>query len=229
MKRADWDRLASEFESETCDITREESADTVARFVALAKIPKRNAVLADLGCGVGTFIARFGGKFARIHGVEFAPRIIARARARCGDGVDWLTMDIPRAAGRIGASAHLTVCMNVITQSGAAKRARMWESLAHVTRSHGFALVVVPSMESERMVIEAGGEQRWRKGGLVERDGIWQKHYERRELEELFASLGFRVTRTGRAHYPWSVEGLRETKARRGGRPWDWIALARKK
>jgi SAM-dependent methyltransferase len=229
MKRADWDRLALEFESETCDITAEESADTVARFVALAKIPKRNAVLADLGCGVGTFIARFGGRFAQIHGVEFAPRIIARARARCGDGVDWLNMDIPRAAGRIGACAHLAVCMNVITQSGAAKRARMWESLAHVTRRRGFALVVVPSMESERMVVEAGGEQRWRKGGLVERDGIWQKHYERRELEEIFTSLSFRMTRIGRAHYPWSVEGLRETKARRGRRPWDWIALARKK
>ena len=229
MKRADWDRLAEEFESETCDITREESADTVARFVALAKTPKRGAVLADLGCGVGTFIARFGGRFAHIHGVEFAPRIIARARARCGDGIDWLNMDIPRAAGRIGGRAHLTVCMNVITQSGAVKRARMWESLAHVTRKRGFALVVVPSMESERMVVDAGGEQRWRKGGLVERDGIWQKHYERRELEELFTSLGFRATRIGRAHYPWSVEGLRETKARRGKRPWDWIALARKK
>ncbi len=229
MKRADWDRLAEEFESETCDITREESADTVARFVALAKTPKRGAVLADLGCGVGTFIARFGGRFAHIHGVEFAPRIIARARARCGDDVDWLNMDIPRAAGRIGGRAHLAVCMNVITQSGAAKRARMWESLAHVTRRRGFALAVVPSMESERMVVEAGGEQRWRKGGLVERDGIWQKHYERAELEEIFTSLGFRVTRIGRARYPWSVEGLRETKARRDRRPWDWIALARKK
>ena len=85
MKRADWDRLADDFETETCDITREESADLTERFVSLARIPKRKAVLVDLGCGVGTFIHRFGGRFGEIFGVEFAPRIIARARKRCAD------------------------------------------------------------------------------------------------------------------------------------------------
>jgi SAM-dependent methyltransferase len=230
MKRADWDSLALDFESETCDITREESADTVSRFMALARLPTRGAVLADLGCGVGTFIARFGERFAEVHGVEFAPRIIARAKARCGGDVNWLTMSIPHAARRIGGAAHLTVCMNVITQAGPATRGRMWQSLAHVTRRGGYALVVVPSMESERMVVSlSSGEGEWRKGGLVLRDGVWQKHYEHREIEDVFAENGFRVTRIGRAHYPWSVEGLRETKARRDRRPWDWIALAKKK
>jgi predicted RNA methylase len=226
MKRADWDRLAEEFESETCDITREESADQVERFMSLVRLPRR-AVLADLGCGVGTFIQRYRARFAKIFGVEFAPRIIARARARCGDGVEWLATDIPRAAKKIGRAADLTVCMNVITQPGAATRARMWASLAAVTK--GSALLVVPSMESERMVVEAGGEAKWRAGGLVNRDGVWQKHYERGELEAVFAANGFRKPRIERAHYPWSVEGMRQTKARRDRRPWDWIALAKKK
>jgi SAM-dependent methyltransferase len=228
MKRADWDRLADEFADQTCDITREESADTVARFVALARWPKRGAVLADLGCGVGTFIARFGDRFATVHGVEFAPRIIAHARRRCGDGVDWLAMDIPRAAKTIGTQAHLTVCLNVITQPRESERDRLWAALAQVTRRGGYALVVVPSMESERMVVDAGGPKSWRKGGLVERDGVWQKHYERAELETIFAAHGFARPRIEAAHYPWSVEGMRQTKARRDRRPWDWIALARK-
>jgi len=229
MKRADWDRLADEFEAETCDITREESADRMARIVAAARLPKK-AVLVDLGCGVGTFIARFGGRFAQVFGVEFAPRIIARARARCGDGVHWLTMDIPRAAKEIGCAAHLTVCLNVITQSGAAKRAQLWSSLAQVTRRRGYALVVVPSIESERMVVETSrADPEWRAGGLVKRDGVWQKHFEREELEHIFAEHGFCVKRIDRAHYPWSIEGLRQTKARRGKRPWDWVCLAQKK
>lgn len=228
MKRADWDRLADEFESETCDITREESADVTGRFVALVPLPGR-AVLADLGCGVGTFIHRFGGAFARIHGVEFAPRIIARAKARCAAlPVEWRTLDVARAADAIGRAAHLTVCMNVITQPGAAKRAALWASVAGVTRRGGHALVVVPSMESERMVVDAGGEKKWRGGGLVDRDGVWQKHYERGELDAVFAANGFAKPRVGREHYPWSVEGMRETKKRRAMRPWDWIALARR-
>lgn len=225
MKSDDWDRLADAFASETCDITREESADVVARFVALAKMPKRGAVLADLGCGVGTFIARFGGRFAAVHGVEFAPKIIAHAKTRCGGEVNWLTMDIPRAAKTIGRQAHLTVCLNVITQSREAAREKLWVSVASVTRPGGHALVVVPSMESERMVVAAGGGQSWRKGGLVARDGIWQKHYEEAELAGIFKAHGFARPRIAPAHYPWSVEGMR---ARKGIKPWDWIALARR-
>lgn len=228
MKRADWDRLADEFASETCDITAEESAAAMARFVGLARIPGRGAVLADLGCGVGTFIARFGDRFETIHGVEFAPRIIAQAKKRCGADVNWLTMDIPRAAKAIGRAAHLAVCLNVITQSGEAARAKLWASVSAVTRRGGCALVVVPSMESERMVVEAGAEKNWRAGGLVRRDGVWQKHYARGELEDIFARHGFARPHIGRAHYPWSVEGMRQTKARRDKRPWDWIALGKK-
>jgi len=228
MKRADWDRLADEFESETCDITREESKDAVARFVAKVPLPKK-AVLVDLGCGVGTFIARFGGRFHEIHGVEFAPRIIARARARCGEKVNWLATDIPWAAKTIGRVAHLTVCLNVITQASASARDRLWRSVAGVTRKRGHALVVVPSLESEEMVVALSRQKpAWRKGGLVLRDGVWQKHFTRDELREIFAAHGLRVVRIDKAPYPWSVEGLRETKARRGKRPWDWIVLARK-
>jgi SAM-dependent methyltransferase len=225
MKSADWDRLADDFASETCDITREESAAQLARYVALAKLPRHGAVLADLGCGVGTFIARFGKRFATVHGVEFAPKIIAHAKARNASDVQWLTMDIPRAARRIGGVADLTVCLNVITQPRAATRQTLWAAVAAATRRGGSALVVVPSMESERMVVERGAAQNWRAGGLVERDGVWQKHYERGELADTFARHGFTPTRIGRAHYPWSVEGMR---ARKGTKPWDWIALARR-
>ncbi len=225
MKRADWDRLADEFAHETCDITRAESAAQMARYVGLAKPPKQGAVLADLGCGVGTFIARFGRRFETIHGVEFAPKIIAHAKRRCGGQVNWLTANIPRAAKTIGRVADLTVCLNVITQPREKDRDKLWSAVAAVTKRGGSALVVVPSLESERVVVARGGQEKWRPGGLVERDGVWQKHYERGELSAIFAAHGFTPTRIGRAHYPWSVEGLR---ARKGVKPWDWIGLAKR-
>jgi SAM-dependent methyltransferase len=230
MKRADWDKLADDFESETCDITREESADVTERFVSLARIP-RNAVLVDLGCGVGTFIHRFGGRFGEIFGVEFAPRIIARARTRCAhmQNVTWLNNDIPRAARKIGTKADLTVCLNVITSDSAAKRSALWSGVAAVTRRRGYAFVVVPSLESEDVVAaEMKMPARRKPGGVVKRDDAWQKHYERGELETLFKALGFSVKRIEPAHYPWSIEGLRETKARAKNRPWDWMCLAQR-
>ena len=75
MDRADWDALAENFEELVVDVTADETADQVSRFVDAAKLPK-NAVLVDLGCGIGTFIKRFGRRFVEIEGVEHAPKII---------------------------------------------------------------------------------------------------------------------------------------------------------
>jgi len=57
MKRADWNRLADDFEAEVCDITREERTGKVERFVNAVRLP-RHAVLVDLGCGLGTFVSK---------------------------------------------------------------------------------------------------------------------------------------------------------------------------
>ena len=65
MKRAQWNRLADDFESEVCDITREEATDRITRFVNAARLPKRDSVLVDLGCGLGTFVSKFGGRFTQ--------------------------------------------------------------------------------------------------------------------------------------------------------------------
>jgi SAM-dependent methyltransferase len=236
MNRKQWNRLAKKFESEACDIAREESGAQVKRYVARARIPKRGGVLVDLGCGVGTFIAQFGHRFEAVVGVEYAAGIIARAKERCAemDNVTWHNSGIARAASRIGRRADLTVCMNVITSSDAATRAALWKSLAAVTKKGGYALVVVPSIESDTMVEETanGGRKPRRTAarakGLVRRSGAMQKHFARDELHADLARVGFRAAVTGKAHYPWSIEGMRETAARRVNRPWDWIVLAEK-
>lgn len=236
MNRKQWNRLAKNFEAEACDIAREESGDQVKRYVARARLPEKGGVLVDLGCGVGTFIRQFGPRFAEIVGVEYAPGIIARAKKRCAgmDNVTWHAAGIGRAAARIGRRADLAVCMNVITSSNAATRAALWSSLASVTKKNGFALIVVPSIESDDMVEETannGHKPRRtaaRARGLVRRSGAMQKHFARGELSDDLARVGFAVRRIGRAFYPWSIEGMRETKARRAKRPWDWLCLAQR-
>jgi SAM-dependent methyltransferase len=234
MNRAQWNKLAS-FETETCDIAREESGDAVERFFAGARLPKKGAVLVDLGCGIGTFIREFGHRFDEIAGVEYAAPTIARAKKRCSDfeTITWHNSGIAQAATRIGRRADLTVCMNVITSSNTATRTALWGSLAAVTKKDGFALIVVPSIESDEMVEkeESGKKPRrtkQRAKGLVWRSDAWQKHFAEAELRADLAHVGFTVRRLGRAHYPWSIEGMRETKTRRLNRPWDWIALAQK-
>ena len=231
MNRNQWNSLAPTFEKDVCDISREETADQIKRYVARAHIPKSGAVLVDMGCGIGTFIRQYGHRFEKIVGVEYAAAIIARAKRRCADisGVTWHTAGIEAAAKRIGPCADLTVCMNVITVPSVQNRRAMWDGLAAVTKPGGHALVVVASIEAERMIEKVLDEEPGHyPDGLVDHDGDLQKHFAREELAADFSRAGFTVKTIGKAFYPWSKEGLRETPKLRAHPPWDWVALAQR-
>jgi SAM-dependent methyltransferase len=236
MKRADWNRLAQDFESEVCDITRDDRTGKIERYVSAAKLPRRDAVLVDLGCGIGTFVSKFGSRFARVIATDHASKIIARAKASstCATPVKWMVMDVARAGDALGACADLTVCMNVITSDSRKRRDALWRSVAMVTKPGGYALIVVPSIESDVMVrkfaFRAGRADEFvsTPDGLVTRDGAVQKHFSREELTATLSANGFTVRRMGRAVYPWSVEGLRKPSAKNVKPPWDWICLAQR-
>ena len=232
MNRAQWNQLADEFETEVCDIAREGTDDQLKRLVGFVGLSPKNSVLVDLGCGLGSFIRKFHNRFAKITGVEFAPRIIARAKKNCAKvpRTRWLTMDIPQSVKTIGTVADLTVCMNVITSPKLAERRAIWKAIANVTKPNGYALIVVPSLESEHMVQQASGEALPAQlaGGLVQRDDAVQKHFERRELEPILARYGFAPVRIGRIYYPWAKEGMRKPRAATSN-PWDWVCLAQRR
>jgi SAM-dependent methyltransferase len=235
MNRAQWNQLADEFETEVCDIAREETEDRLSRYVRAVRLFPKSSVLVDLGCGLGSFIRRFHDRFLEITAVEYAPRIIARAKKNCAGvaKVRWLTMDIPRSAKTIGTVADLTVCMNVITSPSQAKRNAIWKAVAKVTKPNGHALIVVPSLESEHMVQRASRRgaklPATMQGGLVQRDDAVQKHFERQEFGMILSQYGFVAVRLGRAYYPWSKEGMRKPRFAGANEPWDWVCLAQRR
>lgn len=234
VSRKEWNALAADFEREVCDITRETGSRHIERIMRALDPSPRRSVLVDLGCGIGTFVERYGNRFRHTYAVEHAARIIARAKKRIGrrDDITWMTSNIPPAAARIGRQAHLTVCMNVITMPQPRIREQMWRGIAGVTRSKGHALIVVPSIESDRMVervaygttaAEAKAEA---PDGLVDRGGSRQKHFARDELREILGTHGFALKRLQRVPYPWQKEGLRKPRNAGTQMPWDWLVLA---
>ena len=237
MKRADWNRLANDFESEVCDITREERTGKVEHYVNAAKLPRADAVLVDLGCGIGSFVSKFGSRFTRVVAIDHASKIVARAKASSScpaRPVKWMVMDVARAGDALGAIADLTVCMNVITSTSREQRDALWRSVAKTTKPGGYALIVVPSIESDIMVrkfaFRAGRADEFVStvDGLVTRDGVAQKHFSREELAAALSANGFTVSRMGRAVYPWSVEGMSKPSGAGSKTPWDWICLSRR-
>lgn len=228
-----WDRLAAEFEDRVCDITARNSGRVIRELVEAAQSKRRRPVLVDLGCGIGTFIHRFGDRFSKVIGVDFSAAILARAEELCRslDRAQWLCLDVGKAGRVIGPKADLTVCLNVITSPSHSKRRALWSSVASVTRKGGRALVVVPSKESAEMVASTTG-RRLRgadmERGLVPAGGDLQKYFGEAELDEVLTNHGFVVESMRRATFPWADEGLPQRDRIRAPRPWDWAVLARK-
>jgi SAM-dependent methyltransferase len=154
VNRSDWNLHADEFETTVCDIVARETNNQIAKLVGIACKSRKDPILVDLGCGLGSFIKKFSPRFAKIFAFDFAARIVTRARRRCArvSNAEWFAMDISRAAKVIGNCADLTVCLNVVTARSSAKRRDLWMSIHEVTRPLGFALIVVPSIESQKMV-----------------------------------------------------------------------------
>src|SRR5580704_7641482 len=235
MSRTSWNRLADKFETDVCDITRTETSNQLSRCVdAVAPSPRRS-VLVDLGCGIGTFIAQFGDRFREIVAVDIAPRMVERAKERCNGGLPkttWFAMGIERAAKLIGTRADLTVCLNVITSPQRARQHGLWASVAAVTKPRGYALVVVPSIESARMVraVETRGRKRVKPreaDGVVRRADVWVKHYAREELDALLPRYGLVARRIAHGYFPWTQEGLTKPRSSDAS-PWDWVCLAQR-
>jgi precorrin-6B methylase 2 len=231
MSKNQWDRLATCFEDEVCDITAV-SGDLLSDLVHRVR-PGEDRTLVDAGCGIGSFMLRFGSRYGEIFAFDWAPKMVGRAKRRCADmsNISWSTLGLEDAADKIGPVGDLTVCLNVITSTNEDLRERQWASLAGLSKPGGHVLVVVPSIESARHVIKHVDPTNEIHGSKVDESLIFrgdehQKHYGRDELKQIVWCHGLRVLCLRRIYYPWTDEGLSEELSVR--RPWDWVCLARK-
>jgi SAM-dependent methyltransferase len=235
LSRSHWNRLAKRFNSSVCDITAGERGRVIRELVEDALRRRPRPVVVDVGCGVGTFIRKYGRRFGESVGVDFAERMLRGARRRCANvpRCRWVcapVVDVPKAVGRI---SDFTVCMNVLTSPDGRLRRRQWSALGKITKPGGCLLVVLPSYESAEFVARV--EERMHPGtsaarsadGNVQRGRARQKHYTRSEIRAAAERAGFRVLKVPKVHYGWIDEGLAPGKSvTRGRLPWDWGLFA---
>ncbi len=237
MNRDQWATLARVFEDEVSDITASETNGGLGEAVTRATLGFRKATLVDLGCGIGTFVAKFGGGFHRVIAVDFSSDMLSRAQSICRHlrRVTWLCADIPKAALEFSATADLTACLNVITSPSAARRRALWDSVAAVTRPGGTAIVVVPALESAEFVARQTGQRLRRRrtrpsdSGLLVRAGCVQKFFLESEVVEVMGNVGFEAVRLQKIEYPWADEGVSVRPMRGKQLPWDWLATGVRK
>jgi 2-polyprenyl-3-methyl-5-hydroxy-6-metoxy-1,4-benzoquinol methylase len=231
LSRKTWNHLADDFEVAVCDVTRS-SGRQLAELVARAA-PYRQKTLIDAGCGIGSFVKRFGRRFGTVIAFDFAAKMVDRAKQHCSaaSNTTWMTLRLGDAAAKIGPVGDFVACLNVITSTDADLRRQQWESLAGLVRPGGHALIVLPSLDSALRVAKfADADNRIHDSdfdsGIVYRGEYQQKHYSREELRETTQGVGLRPISLKRIRYPWSDDGVDDPGL---APPWSWVVLARRR
>lgn len=247
MAARDWDQVAADYFTEVVSPLRTGVPRPLLR--ALDALPAaRRQTVADLGCGIGTLLPTLAARFRRVHGIDFSPAMLARARAACARPNVSLhradLADLRRFHGRL----DVAVTVNAVLAPDAAQLDRIFAELRATLQPDGVLLGVFPAMEPvlyqgfliherERRRVDPA-RARAATSRLLERAkfdfvhgtyteaGQVQKFFYAFELRHRLRQAGFRRLRVGRVCYPWG-EAVGGYESFPGEPPmWDWFVRA---
>ena len=231
MNARDWDNLAAAYEAEVCDIFTRDRKNVIAGWLKMSGVLRGRKTLLDVGCGIGSFIKKYGRHFGAKTGTDHSRRMLRIAARRCEALSDcrWLQADVLALPSTLCNHSDLVVCSNVITFVSAAACARAMKQVARCAKPGGSLLFILPALESHDAVVALeSGRVPGRRGAtaIVRRDDRMQRFYTAAGARQLALRAGLRAVTVRKAWYPWSDEGV--TRPPRGHElPWDWLVTAR--
>jgi len=232
MKVHHWDRLAPIYEAEVCDIFVRDRRRVIAGWLRQAGLLRGRKTLLDIGCGIGSFIKKYGRRFGAKTGTDHSRQMLQIAARRCRALPDcaWLRADVQALPAALHDRGDLVVCSNVVTFVSAAACHRTMQEVARCAKPGGSLMFILPSLESHDMVVALeSGHTRPERGAtaVVRRDDRMQRFYTAAGARQLAVRASLRDVRVRKVWYPWIDEGI--TNAPRGrGLPWDWLVTARR-
>ena len=227
MKAADWDQLADAYAAEVCDIFMRDRRGVIARWLKESGVLRGRRTLLDLGCGIGSFLRKYGRHFGAKIGSDHSARMLHYARSRCRGQKDivWAQADVFALPARWRASADLVVCANVVTFVAPGACGRALRQIVRTVKPGGRVLLIIPALESHDAVValETGRPApRRRHTAVVRRDDRRQRFFTAEGIAQLARNTGLMQVEVRKVWYPWIDEGI--THPPRGVEaPWDWL------
>lgn len=232
-----WDRVAAQWADEIFNTLKQDRNRVI--LTELERAARGAITVADFGCGIGNYLPTLAGLFAEVHGFDHSEACVelARKRSRNSAGVKVHRSAIaPRS--RHG-YFDVVLCVN----AAIAPERKAWrgvlQSACALLKPQGKLVLVVPSVESARLIAQAERSvQDVAEGapasapvanakGIVAIEGVPTKHFTRAELGSELEDLGLRVGRIRRIQYSWRSQGVTPPPELRKASPWDWLAVAR--
>ena len=233
-----WDRMAGQWDDEIFDSLHHDRRGVIAGEIERSS--RRARSVADFGCGTGGYLPLLSRLFPRVVGLERSRACVAIAKARLQDRANVSVHSSSAASIRRRGHFDVVLCVNVAVHPALRARTGILRSLDRLLRPRGRLILVVPSLESARMVAAVEHDALRRRGepgagdwdanaeagGVVTIEGMPYKHFTRRELRDWLVGDGLIVSRVRRVEYSWQSQGVRPVARRGRTLPWDWIAVA---
>ena len=246
-----WSRHADQYDEVFLNPFRPGVTNPV--LAAIEAVPDPGSkVVADLGCGTGPLLPHLVGRFGHVIALDFAPKMIVKARERLGpkaDDVEFLNRpmhELDDLAGRF----DLAVAVNSIVMPDTREIDRTLLAIRKALRPDGLLLGVVPSIDaihySTMLIVDRAldhgesPEEAERLAsyyaehtlfdfdfGRFSYNEIRQKFWQPFEIEYRLKKAGFGSIRLEKLLYPWDEDIAGGVEFADEPPSWDWTFAAR--
>jgi SAM-dependent methyltransferase len=247
MQRDYWEKMAVKYEDEIFDVRKNDKKKLITKAIKVLASPNKTVI--DIGCAVGKWLPLLSPVFKEVTALDISQKnldIAAQTYPRLTN-VKYIRADM---SGRKKLKpCDLGICINAILTPSLKDRNIFFRSLNTCLKKGGHVILTIPSMESwlltsiiqhkwnidpELFKKESNAKEALRKWnnirqGNADIDKVPHKHYLQEELELLLTKEGFTDLRFEKIEYDWSTEFHKAPKWLKSPKPWDWMAVGRKK
>ncbi|HEY3137067.1 MAG TPA: class I SAM-dependent methyltransferase [Blastocatellia bacterium] len=246
-----WDTVASRFDDEIFNTLSNDRSRTILRHID--RFSSADSTVCDFGCGVGRYLPLLAERFKAVCAVDISRKCLQVAERNCSalENVTFRRVDLSTNHSELD-KFDFAISINALLEPSLRKRRYALETIFQHLSPGGHLLIVVPSLESALFATARLFEWRERTSngkkngfaikfgpkdsrgvdiarGVLNLDGLLEKHYLKEELLVALNDVGFEVDHLEKVEYAWSAMFDKPPRWMKEPYPWDWLATCGKK
>jgi len=246
-----WDTVASRFDDEIFNTLSNDRSRTILRQIN--RFSSAGSTVCDFGCGVGRYLPLLAERFKAVCAVDISRKCLEVAERNCAalENVTFFKLDLSTNHSGLD-RFDFAISINALLEPSLRKRRSALETIFQHLSPEGHLLIVVPSLESALFSTTRLFEWRDRTSngkkngfaiklgakdsrgvdiarGVLNLDGVLEKHYLKEELLVALQDVGFEVDHLEKVEYRWSAMFDNPPRWMKEPYPWDWLATCSKK
>lgn len=243
-----WDNIGAHYDAEIFDVFKSDRKKILPAY--FKKHANKNGIAIDFGCGTGKSFEYIAPLFKKIIGVDIASELLEQARKQPFKNIELKQLDLTKKKLPLP-KADFVFCCNVAMLPEIEKTHAIIYNIQKALKPGGTALLVLPALDSvlysSWRLIEVykrdgvaiddipNSEFHYLKAsrrklveGIIYIDNVPTKHFMRPELDVVFATAGFRLTKVDKVEYAWDTELAAPPRWLKEPYPWDWLVECKK-